>query len=73
MLTADTAPGTTWVADSGASHHEYNDPNSFISLKKLSADARITVKLGDESLVTVVHYGGVRLQGAELTDSMDLP
>ena len=44
-----------------------NDRNSFISFKKLSANARITVKLGDQSSVTVLHYGRVRLQGAELT------
>ena len=44
-----------------------NDRNSFISLKKLSANARITIKLGDQSSVTVMHYGRVRLQGAELT------
>src|SRR5436853_5256762 len=58
---------TTWVADSGASHHMCNDRNSFISRKKLSADARITIKLGDQSSVMVTHYGRVRLQGAEFT------
>ena len=44
-----------------------NDQNSFISLKKLSANATITVKLGDQSSIKVMHYGKVILQGAELT------
>ena len=36
-------------------------------LKKLSADARIAVKLGDESSAMDMYYGRVRLQGAEPT------
>jgi hypothetical protein len=53
---ASEAPPTTWIIDSGASHHMYNGPKSaYLTYRYLPHP--IDIKLGDDTCVRAIHYG----------------
>ena len=64
-LTAVQSPASTWVADSGASHHMCNDRTCFTAYKKLPTS--INIRLGDKTIVRATHHGTVNLRGIEIT------
>ena len=63
-LTAVQSPASTWVADSGASHHMCNDRTCFTTYKKLPTS--IDIRLGDKTRVRATHQGTVHLEGIEI-------
>jgi hypothetical protein len=50
---------STWILDSGASHHMHNG-NDFITDERLSDP--IQIQLGDKTCVLVTHHGSIRVQ-----------
>jgi hypothetical protein len=53
---ASEASPTTWIIDSGASHHMYNGPKSaYLTYRYLPHP--IDIKLGDDTCVRATHYG----------------
>ena len=53
---ASEALSTTWIIDSGASHHMYNGPKSaYLTYRYLPHP--IDIKLGDDTCVRATHYG----------------
>jgi len=53
---ASEAMSTTWIIDSGASHHMYNVPKSaYLTYRHLPYP--IDIKLGDDTCVRATHYG----------------
>jgi hypothetical protein len=52
---------STWIIDSGASHHMYNGPqNHFRSYSRLSQP--INIKLGDNTVIQATHKGIIQVQ-----------
>jgi hypothetical protein len=60
-LATERAP-STWIIDSGASHHMFNGPQSwFRTYSRLSHT--INIRLGDDTIVQATHKGLVQVQG----------